>query len=155
MILTRPVHISSTAASVVLPAGISLSQVVTSKSSVERRARISTIAKLQTAPLSAPVSTENMGQFDPRVKFQLRIGVQTGWLTPQRNYLWRNPLALCGGPRDERCHNPSRQRSRRPHRSTESRNHDLSTDLCFLRIFARSMSGYRLTPMNIGACTIC
>lgn len=45
--------------------------------------KASPITALEQAALSAPVFIENMGQFDPKVKFQVKIGSQAVWLTNQ------------------------------------------------------------------------
>jgi hypothetical protein len=44
------------------------------QSSVEQRPKGSPITKLEKTTLSAPVFIKNMGQFDPKVKFQAKIG---------------------------------------------------------------------------------
>ncbi len=40
-------------------------------------------AKLEKTAPSAPIFIENMGQFDPKVKFQVKVGSQLAWLTSE------------------------------------------------------------------------
>jgi hypothetical protein len=45
------------------------------------QSNISQVGRTEKASLSAPVFIENLGQFDPKVKFQVKIGSKTAWLT--------------------------------------------------------------------------
>jgi len=51
------------------------------QSPVNLRPSVSEIATPQNAALLTPVFIENLGQFDPKVRFQAKIGSQTAWLT--------------------------------------------------------------------------
>jgi hypothetical protein len=77
------VHVAWRAASVIFGAGLSASQLVTAQSSVKQQPNVPPVAKLEKADRSAPVFIENIGQFDPKVKFQVKIGSQTAWLTSE------------------------------------------------------------------------
>lgn len=41
------------------------------------------VTRLEKTTLSDPVFIENIGQFDPKVRFQVKIGSQTVWLTSE------------------------------------------------------------------------
>ena len=69
------------AAFVVYLAGIAVSQLATAQSSVKQQPIISPVAKLEKTARSTPIFIENIGQFDPKVRFQGKIGSQTVWLT--------------------------------------------------------------------------
>jgi hypothetical protein len=75
----RNIRAASTAAFGVFVAGISISQFAAAQSPC--RTRDFPITKREITALSAPVFIENIGQFDPKVKFQVKIGSQTAWLT--------------------------------------------------------------------------
>ena len=81
MSLLRSVHAASPAAFVIFVAGISVSPLVTAQSSIEQRPGVSPINKLEKTALSAPVFIETLGQFDPKVTFQVKYGSQSVWLT--------------------------------------------------------------------------
>lgn len=47
----------------------------------ESQSNIAQTVQVDKAALSTPIFIENMGQFDPKVKFQVKIGSQAAWLT--------------------------------------------------------------------------
>lgn len=82
MSLPRNMHVAATAAFSIFMAGISASTLA-AQSQIEQRSKISPITRLEKTTLSAPVFIENVGQFDPKVKFQAKIGSQAVWLTTE------------------------------------------------------------------------
>jgi hypothetical protein len=52
-----------------------------SRSGVSAESKSLSRATLKNAPRSTAVFIENVGQFDPRVRYQVKIGAQTAWLT--------------------------------------------------------------------------
>lgn len=81
MSLPRSGRVAVRAAFVVYMAGFSVSQLATAQSSVKQRPIVSPITKLEKPARLAPVFIENIGQFDPKVRFQGKVGSQTVWLT--------------------------------------------------------------------------
>ena len=62
-------------------AAVSVAKAAAAQSSFEQRAKASSIPTLVASTLSTPVFIENKGQFDSRVKFQVKIGPHLVWLT--------------------------------------------------------------------------
>lgn len=66
---------------VVLVVAISASRFATGQSSAKQTPKNSPISQLERVTSSGPVFIENVGQFDPQVKFQVKIKSQSVWLT--------------------------------------------------------------------------
>ena len=52
-----------------------------SRSGVSAESKSLSRATLKNPPRSTAVFIENVGQFDPRVRYQVKVGGQTAWLT--------------------------------------------------------------------------